>query len=191
MSALVLLDLQRGIIDRLGDDASSYLGRVSKAIEAARAARIPIIHVKTCFRPGHPEICDRNRSAERIKSAGGFVEGDASVEICPEVAPIHGEAVVTKRRVSGFSGSDLECVLRGTSVNSLVIGGIATSGAVLSTVRQAADLDYSLTVLHDLCYDQDDEVHQVLMEKVFAKQATIMTSEKWIQQLSSPEHGHE
>ena len=52
-------------------------------------------------------------------------------------------------------------------IESLVLTGIATSGVVLSTVRQAADLDFRLTVLSDGCLDRDDEVHRMLMEKVF------------------------
>ena len=55
--------------------------------------------------------------------------------------------------------------------DSLVLTGIATSGVVLSTLRQAADLDYGLTVLVDACADADPEVHRVLTEKVFPRQA--------------------
>jgi nicotinamidase-related amidase len=38
-------------------------------------------------------------------------------------------------------------VLRAAGIDHLVLTGIATSGVVLSTLRQAADLDYRLTVL--------------------------------------------
>ncbi len=51
------------------------------------------------------------------------------------------------RRVSAFAGSDLDVVLRAGDVDTLVLTGIATSGVVLSTLRQAADLDYKLIVL--------------------------------------------
>ena len=45
--------------------------------------------------------------------------------------------------------------------------GISTSGCTLSTGRWAADIDYQLIMLSDCCVDRDDEVQQVLMEKVF------------------------
>ena len=38
-----------------------------------------------------------------------------------------------------------------------------TSGVVLSTVREAADKDYELTVLSGLCADFDPEVYTVLI----------------------------
>jgi nicotinamidase-related amidase len=56
-------------------------------------------------------------------------------------------------------------VLRAAEADSLVLAGIATSGVVLSTLRQAADLDYRLTVLADGCPDGDPEVHRILTER--------------------------
>lgn len=46
---------------------------------------------------------------------------------------------------------------------------------VLSTLRDAADRDYWLTVLSDACADADEEVHRVLTEKIFARQAEVLT----------------
>jgi nicotinamidase-related amidase len=91
--------------------------------------------------------------------------------------------VVVKRRVSAFTGSDLDVVLRGLGADTLVLTGIATSGVVLSTLRQAADLDYRLTVLDDACLDADPEVHRVLTEKVFPRQAAVRTVAHWTAEL--------
>jgi nicotinamidase-related amidase len=96
------------------------------------------------------------------------------------VAPQPEDVVVTKRRVSAFAGSDLDVVLRSLGVRALVVAGIATSGVVLSTPRRAADLDYELTVLADDCVDADPEVHRVLLEKVFPRQAAVVDTEEWI-----------
>jgi nicotinamidase-related amidase len=180
-TALILLDLQVGILERLPDEADGYVQRIAEAIKAARAAEISIIYVKTAFRPGHPELSSRNFTVAKIASYGGYTEGDASVEISADVAPLKGDIVVTKRRASAFSGSDLDVVLRGLNVDSLVLVGLATSGAVLSTVRQAADLDFDLTVIGDLCWDPDPEVHRVLVEKVFPRQVHTLSAEQWIQ----------
>jgi nicotinamidase-related amidase len=184
-TALILLGLQISLLDRFKDGKVSYLSRVSEAIKAARTAGINIIYIKPCFRPGHPEISQRNLTAAKVASFGGIVEGDSSVDISPEIAPLERDIVVTKRRVSAFSGTDLECVLRGLNIDSLVLAGIATSGAVLSTVRQAADLDYSITVVGDLCFDADPEVHRVLVAKIFPRQANVLSTEQWIKEVSN------
>jgi nicotinamidase-related amidase len=62
--------------------------------------------------------------------------------------------------------------------------GIATSGVVLSTLRQAADLDYELVVLRDGCVDSDEEVHRILCDKVFPRQAEVVDVAAWIASLS-------
>ena len=70
-------------------------------------------------------------------------------------------------------------MLRSHDVTGLVLGGIATSGVVLSTVRDAADRDYELTVLEDLCLDGNEEVQRVLMHKVFPRQADVIAAADW------------
>jgi nicotinamidase-related amidase len=112
-------------------------------------------------------------------------EADHTTQIHPAVAPQPDDTVVTKRRVSAFSGSDLDVVLRSLDVQSLALTGIATSGVVLSTLRQAADLDFGLTVLRDCCLDADEEVHRVLMEKIFPRQAVVESAAQWVQRTGS------
>lgn len=64
---------------------------------------------------------------------------------------------------------------------TLALSGIATSGVVLSTLRQAADLDDELTVLRDGCADADLEVHRLLLDKVFPRQAAIIDTVAWLE----------
>jgi nicotinamidase-related amidase len=182
--ALLVMDVQQGIVDRFPGDAG-YLGRLSGALAAARAAGIAVVYVTVGFRPGHPEISSRNKSFAAAAASGAFVQGSAGAQIHPAVAPRAGDLVVTKRRVSAFTGSDLEVLLRGRDVGTLVLTGIATSGVVLSTLRQAADLDYQIVVLADACLDADPEVHQVLTGKVFPRQAEVCTVAQWAAQVAA------
>jgi nicotinamidase-related amidase len=182
-TALLIMDVQKGIVNRFGDDAG-YLTRLSAAASAARAARIGVIYVVVAFRPGYPEVSGRNKSFAAIAGTGRFTDGDPDAPIHPAVVPVAGDVIVTKRRVSAFAGSDLDVVLRSSGLDHLVLAGIATSGVVLSTVRQAADLDYRLTVLSDGCLDSDPEVHRVLTEKVFPRQAEVTTVADWTARLA-------
>lgn len=180
-TALLVMDVQQNIVSRYSSDAE-YLPRVRRAIDAARRSGIRVIYVTVSFRQGFPEVSARNKSFSAIRQTGGFVAGDGTA-IPQAIAPAPGEIVVTKRRVSAFAGSDLDVVLRAGDVDTLVLSGIATSGVVLSTLRQAADLDYKLIVLADGCLDADAEVHRVLTEKVFPRQADVLSVERWVQQL--------
>ena len=177
-TALLIMDVQQGIVDRFASD-EGYLTRVAGAATAARDAGIRVIYVTVGFRPGYPEVSDRNKSFGAIAGTGRFTEDDPGRAIPAAVAPEPGDVVVTKLRVSAFAGSDLEVVLRAGNTELLVLAGIATSGVVLSTLRQAADLDYRLTVLADGCLDADPEVHRVLLGKVFPRQAEVTTIAEW------------
>jgi nicotinamidase-related amidase len=177
--ALLVMDVQQGIVRRLGD-SQTLLERIAAAIDAARASAIPVIYVVVRFRKGYPEISERNRSFSAIRGAGATMEeSNPATAIHPAVAPQDDEIVVTKRRVGAFSGSDLDVVLRALRVDGLVLAGIATSGVVLSTLRAAADLDFRCTVLSDCCADGDQEVHRVLTTKVFPRQAVVLTIDEW------------
>jgi nicotinamidase-related amidase len=175
------MDVQNGIVDRYaGDGEPEMLGRLARAIDAARGAGVPVIYVRVAFRESFPEVSQRNRSFSALSEGGGFTLDDDSTQIHAAVAPRPGEPVVVKKRVGAFTGSDLDVLLRGLEVDTLVLTGIATSGVVLSTVRRAADLDFALLVLADGCLDGDEEVHRVLTEKVFPRQAEVTTVDEWV-----------
>jgi nicotinamidase-related amidase len=175
-AALLVMDVQHGIVSRVSD--ADYLPRLARAVDGARDAGIPVLYVVIGFRAGHPETTDRNKAFGALPP-GAFTPDDPGAAVHPDVEPWPGEVVVTKKRVSAFAGSDLDLVLRARGIDHLVLTGIATSGVVLSTLRQAADLDYRLTVLADGCADPDPEVHRVLTEKVFPRQADVVTVDEW------------
>jgi nicotinamidase-related amidase len=176
------MDFQHGIIDRLGDE--SVLDAASRAIEAARASDIPVMFVRVAFRPGYPEAAEANLAFGSIAQRGNAMTQDhPDTQLHAALAPRPDEPVITKRRISAFSGSDLDVLLRGAGADTLILAGISTSGVVLSTLRQASDLDYRLTVLADACADPDHEVHRVLIEKVFPRQALVTTTDEWTQTL--------
>jgi nicotinamidase-related amidase len=179
-SALLLLDLQAGILEQCNSNNPTYPSQVLNTVTAARAAGVHVIYVRTCFRPGYPELSRHSFSGARIASSGRYIENDASVEFPTIIAPQQSDIIVTKRRVSAFMGSDLEIVLRGLGVDKLVVCGVSTSGAVLSTVRQAADMDFELTVLEDLCVDNKPEAHRVLLEQIFPRQGRVVDASEWI-----------
>jgi nicotinamidase-related amidase len=130
-AALLVMDVQRLIVERFGDDGE-YLARVGEAINAARSAQIPVIYVVVGFRPGFPEISSRNLGFSATKQSGALGDrGDGRMDVHPAIA------------------------------------------------AQTADLDFQLTVLEDACLDGDPEVHRVLTEKVFPRQAAVTSVQEW------------
>jgi nicotinamidase-related amidase len=166
-TALLIMDVQPGIVERL-PNKEKYLENIQKAIDTAHQNQIPVIFVVVGFRHGAPE------------ATGNFAKMASSmINPQPTINPTENDIVVTKKRISAFTGSDLEVLLRSLDIKHLVLCGIATSGVVLSTTREAFDKDYKITILSDLCADMDSEVHQVLIGKIFPRQATVHTLADW------------
>jgi nicotinamidase-related amidase len=172
------MDVQNGIVQRFAEKPE-VMAPFQSAVSAARRAGIPVIFVRVAFRDGYPEVSAKNKTFSALTEHGGMTISEASTQIHYSVAPLSDEPVVTKLRVSAFAGSDLEVILRSRGIDTLILTGIATSGVVLSTLREAADKDYGLVVLSDACLDADPEVHRVLVEKLFPRQADVLTVSEW------------
>ena len=176
-TALLVMDLQSEIVAMIGDKAAGVVDRAASVIAAARKANVPIIYVVVGFRPGYPEVSARNASFASLANSGRFVVTTPGADIAPAVRPEAGDIVVVKHRVSAFTGTDLDMILRAKGIETVVVLGLSTSGVVLSTVRHGADADYRLVVVKDCCADGDDEVHRVLTEKIFARHTVTTASE--------------
>ncbi len=185
-TAVLIMDYENDILGSLPEDVrSALIGRANTILKAARLAKIQVIYVVVRFRDGYPEVNPRNKLFSTLKQSGRLVEGTTGAEIDPSIKPEPGDIVITKRRVGAFSTTDLETILRAKDINKLVMFGISTSGVVLSTVRWAADMDYSLAVVSDACADRDAEVNRVLLDKVFPWQATVMTSQEFLKTIGT------
>lgn len=176
-TALLVMDMQVAILGNF-PGATELINNVAKAIAVARDKKIPVIYITVGFRAGMPEISRNNRSFSTARERFG-VNMDEFTKIDSALVPLPGEIVIVKRRVSAFTGSDLEVILRAQGILHIVLTGISTSGVVLSTVREASDKDYRITVLSDCCADADREVHNVLTTKIFPRQADVLTIEEW------------
>jgi nicotinamidase-related amidase len=172
-TALLTLDYQKGILGFV-PAAEAIIPNGAKAVEFARKKQFRIIHVGLGFSAGHPEIPASESRFKRLKENNLFVIGTPSVEFHSAVVRPE-DLVVYKQRVGAFSENQLHLILRSLGIENLVFFGISTSGIALSTLRRAADLDFSCVVLKDACFDPDEEVHRVLTEKIFPAQATVLT----------------
>src|SRR6202030_3475693 len=184
-SALLVIDFQTLIVDNYAAGTEALLDRTATLMAVARTAGMRVIYVVVGFRPGYPEVSDRNATFNGLKASGAFAAGAENAKIHFAVAPLADEIVVTKHRVSAFAGTDLDLMLRANGIETLILTGIITSGVVLPTLRHAADADYRLLVVGDCCSSRDEEAHRVLLEKVFPRQATVTTAARLAQAIGA------
>jgi len=173
-TALLLMDIQPAIVDGL-PGADALLDRLVRARAAARAHGVQVVHVRVALTEEDARVVPpANRRFHQTATTRRLAVGEPATWIHPALAPADDEHVVRKVRVGAFSTTGLDAWLRAHDIDTLVLTGVATSGVVLSTVRDAADKDYRLLVVADCCADRDDEVHRVLTQKVFPSQADVL-----------------
>jgi nicotinamidase-related amidase len=178
-TALLVMDYQTGIVGRT-DDADALLTRMRATIDLARARGLTIGYVRVALTDEEREnVPERNKTFSALASRASAMHAEApETAVHGSVAPDDDDIVVRKQRVGPFSTTDLAEQLADRGIDTLVLAGISTSGVVLSTVRHAADADYRIYVLSDVTADPDPEVHQVLISKVFPRQAWVITSDE-------------
>jgi len=175
-TALLIMDYQNGIVPMISDSEELLAGaRAAIALVRSHGGTIGYVRV------GFADAGELGGSMG--KNVGGpaaalenFGADHPNTQVHAEVAPQDGDIVVRKTRVGPFGSTDLHEQLQSRGIDTLVLAGISTSGVVLSTVRDAHDRDYRLIVLADLCADRDPEVHEVMIGKVFPKQAEVINA---------------
>ncbi len=176
-AVLVVMDYQRSILANL-PDAGGLLDRVAEAISVMRGRNGQVAYVRVALDDADfAAIPETNKTFSALASRAGFLRINApETAIHDRIAPKPGDIVVRKTRAGAFSTTDLADQLRERGIDTLIMAGVATSGVVLSTVRDAADRDFRIVILSDCCADADGEVHDLLMRKVFPRQAFVITS---------------
>lgn len=173
--AVLCIDIQNdamrpeGKIARAGNDISGMLEilpRCEQLIADARALGVPVVHVITITLTE-----GRSDSPSWLRAKGAmvaetefFLDGTWGAEICEEVAPHAGEPIVVKHRSSGFRGTDLDMILRGQGVETVVVIGEQTPGCVEATFRDAAYHDYYNVLLEDCVAAFDRELHEASLK---------------------------
>lgn len=183
--AVLIMDYQKKQIQNQPEQKRDILiKKARKVLATARRLKLPIIHVEVRSRQGPPEFKPWDITRRQHSGNEDLGEREDIFKIHQEVQPVSGEPVVTKRRIGPFSTTNLFDTLLDLRVEQIVLLGISTGGVVLSVVRWAADIDYQIFVLADACSDADEEVHQVLVEKVFPRQAVVTTCDEFLQKLA-------
>jgi nicotinamidase-related amidase len=140
---LLIIDIQRdyfpgGAYPLVEPEAAA--AEASRVLESFRGSGEPVIHMKHVWDAPDAEF---------------MRPGTDGVEIHPAVAPAEGELVLEKSSPNSFVETGLEDELRSRDTSELVVAGMMSSMCVDATVRAAADLGFSPTVVHDACAAPD------------------------------------
>ena len=166
-SALILIDLQKGIVGMpTVHPAAEIVSRSAQLARAFRERHLPVVLVHVTGRPP-------GRTEAGIPNVARPADW---AEFVPELDQQPTDFVVTKKCIGAFTGSPLDGYLRERGVTQVVIAGIATSIGVESTARSAYDLGYNVTLVVDAMTDRDPDAHRLSIEKIFPRLAETGTT---------------
>jgi nicotinamidase-related amidase len=151
-AAFIVMDFQVKILNSFPPEFHRKLiANVNKATEFARKEGMPVFFVHKGN--GEPEF-----------------------DIDPRIVIKPGEVVLTKKMATPFASTDIDARLKKLDKDTIVVMGIHTSSCVLSTVRWAVELGYNIWVLKDCCTDCEYDLQQILYDKVFHHNSTVLDS---------------
>jgi nicotinamidase-related amidase len=149
-SALLVIDPQveataegEGTLPAIG--STTAVERIVELLDATRRARVPIIFTQEVHRK---ELVDFGRELDGAEPIH-CVEGTPGVELRPEAKPLEGEWLIQKRRYSAFFATDLDLLLRGIGVDTLIVCGFLTNVCVHYSCVDAHQRDYHLYLARD------------------------------------------
>ena len=175
-AALVLIDLQRGIVaaPREPYPADEVVQRCARLAGAFRARGLPVVLVRVSTAPDGADA-----TPGRTDAAGpGGSRPQGWDELVAELAAQPSDIVVTKRNWGAFYGTDLDLQLRRRGITQIVLGGIATSMGVESTARAAHEHGYHVVLVEDAMTGPDAESHHHSVHRIFPRLGQVTTADR-------------
>lgn len=173
-TALVLVDLQRGIVQM---PVAPYAGadvvtRGATLAAAFRTAHAPVVLVRVSFSADGGDVLAQPRDHQMAMARPPGWD-----ELVPELGAASGDIRITKHQWGAFYGTELDLQLRRRGVDTIVIGGISTNFGVESTARDAFERRYALVFVEDAMAGQSAEAHAFACGTIFPRLGVVRSTQ--------------
>lgn len=172
-TALVLIDLQKGILGRplAPHDTAKVVENSAALGKALKAAGGVVVLVKVMFANDYADRPNQEVDEPTPMPPGGMPAEWS--EFVPEIDSLQPDVVITKRQWSAFYGTELDLQLRRRGITTIVLGGVATHIGVDSTARDAWQHNYSVVIAEDACSSMGADLHEFSVEKILRRIARV------------------
>lgn len=187
-TALVLIDLQKGIAKDTVHPVKDVLAKAAILVNAFRLAGLPvvIVHVNPVGadwaqarveKPSSPQNAVLQTIAKVAMPITGFTD------IVPEIVVKPSDILIEKKTWNAFFNTSLHEQLQKMKVTGIVLGGISTSVGVEGTARAASELGYNISFASDATSDKILEAYNHSMTNIFPRIGEIGTTQDIISHL--------
>ena len=176
MIALIVIDLQKGIVARQAAPHSSadVVQRAARLANSFREKRLPVVLVHVAFAPDRADALK-----QPVDSPNPATKPPADwSDFVPEIGPHDGDIIITKRQWGAFYGTDLDLQLRRRGVKTIVLCGIATNFGVESTARDGWERNYEIIFVEDAMSGLDADAHKFAIAKIFPRLGRVQSTEE-------------
>lgn len=179
--ALAVIDMTLGFTDPespLACDLEKPVHEISRLLETARTAEIPIVFTMVAYRES-----DKLTAAaftDKVPALLTLEAGSRWAQVDPRLSPRENEPVLNKLFASGFFGTGLSSALTAAAVDTLIVTGASTSGCVRATVVDALQHGFRPIVPREAVGDRNSAAHEANLYDIDAKYGDIMSVEECI-----------
>jgi nicotinamidase-related amidase len=172
-TALVLIDLQNGIVSRDTKPypASEVIERSRKLADAFRAKNAPVVYVRVVMSDF------LSLPADEVMTLPKDMPAHLS-EIAESAGMQKGDLLISKRHWGAFAGTGLEHELRSRGVETVVLAGIATNMGVESTLRQGTGLGFAFVTVEDACSTFSQEMQDFAFTAIFPRLSRVRKTQQ-------------
>ena len=171
--ALILVDVINGFTNPaspLGSESDSVVSACRSLLDIFRSKRLPVFFTTVIYRNDSQARVFRQRIP-----ALNVLEPDSDwVKIDSRLAPVDGETIIEKQWASGFFNTDLQQHLETAGADSIVIGGLTTSGCVRATAVDGIQNDYRVVVAREATGDRNLAAHESNLFDLHAKYVDVL-----------------
>lgn len=185
-TALLIIDLQNDNLIKGGKFENSgavehaqkqnIVENIKAIADSARTAGIPVFHNLFVVEKGAKGIGNRAPIFQAIAETESIVRGTWGAAPVEGLEPKEGDFVIEKSRMSAFNGTQLDVLLRGLGIETIIVTGVWTNMAVEHTCRDGADHGYRVVIATDGTSTISEEWQKAALDYAMNNIATKMTS---------------
>jgi nicotinamidase-related amidase len=183
-TALVVIDLQRGIVARdvAPHRSADVVANAAKVAHAFRTAELPLVWVHVSYAAKRDDMLKPivDEAPASTPPSPGWAE------FMPELGVQQDDVIVTKRNWGAFYGTDLDLQLRRRQVTQIALCGIATNLGVESTARDAFERNYKLLFVEDAMAAMSAQEHEHSCTRIFPRMGIVRATSQVLDALRSP-----
>lgn len=183
--AFVVVDLVRAYTDEDGaftlPGMDAVVDATARLVDVMRRAGFPVVWTDVRF---DESMADAGLFGKKVPGLATFANGAPGHGGDLVLQPEPGDIRITKNYASSFFGTTLASTLHTMGVDTVIVGGVSTSGCVRATATDALNHGFRPQVVREVCGDRNSELQESNLRDLDAKYADVCSLDEAIARIT-------